>query len=217
MRIMTPDEFAACEHVSRETIQRLDCFVSELIKWQARINLVSPKSLEDVWRRHIQDSAQVLPLIRPGAKILDLGSGAGFPGLVLAIMGERLEVHLVESDQKKVAFMREAGRLTGANIHLHCVRIEKLAPFPVNFVTSRALSSLEHLLEFADPFLDMGGQCLFLKGKSWQEELTNAEKNWMMRAESIPSRTDPEGVILKISEVRRGKTDRPDPAQPGKN
>ncbi|MBF0268078.1 MAG: 16S rRNA (guanine(527)-N(7))-methyltransferase RsmG [Alphaproteobacteria bacterium] len=214
---MTADEFAACEHVSRETIRRLDCFVSELIRWQARINLVSPKSLEDVWRRHIQDSAQLLPHTKPGSKILDLGSGAGFPGLILAIMGERLEVHLVESDQRKVAFMREAGRLTGANIHLHAVRIEKLTPFSVDFVTSRALSSLDHLLEFAYPFLDIGGQCLFLKGKSWQEELTSAEKKWMMRAESIPSRTDPEGAILKISEVRRGKTDRSEPAQPGKN
>jgi 16S rRNA (guanine527-N7)-methyltransferase len=214
---MSADEFAACEHVSRETLKRLEDFVSELKKWQEKINLVGPKTLEDVWRRHIQDSAQLFPLIRPGSTVLDLGSGAGFPGLILAIMGaETLNVHLVESDQRKVAFMREAARLCEVKITLHLARIEKLPPFEVDFVTSRALSSLEQLLEFSSPFLKEGGQCLFLKGKSWEEELTSAEKNWRMRAERIPSRTDPEGAILKISEVHRGRIDPSEPAQPGK-
>jgi 16S rRNA (guanine527-N7)-methyltransferase len=214
---MSADEFAACEHVSRETLKRLEDFVSELRKWQAKINLVGPKTLEDVWRRHIQDSAQLYPHIPTSSTILDLGSGAGFPGLVLAIMGGgAFDVHLVESDQRKVAFMREVGRLCEVKIHLHPVRIEKLAPFPIDFVTSRALSSLDQLLEFSAPFLKQGGQCLFLKGKSWQEELTSAEKNWRMRAERIPSRTDPEGAILKISEVHRGRIDPSEPAQPGK-
>jgi 16S rRNA (guanine527-N7)-methyltransferase len=215
---MTSDEFAACEHVSRETLNRLEYFVSELIRWQSKINLVSPKSLDDVWRRHIQDSGQLYPLIAPGSTILDLGSGAGFPGLILAIMsGGGLDVHLVESDQRKAAFMREVARGIGIKITLHVVRIEKLTPFPVDFVTSRALSSLDQLLDFAAPFMKEGGQCLFLKGKSWQEELTSAEKNWRMRAERIPSRTDPEGAILKISEVHRGRTDPTEPAKPGKN
>lgn len=216
MRIMTQEEFAACEHVSRETSSRLALYVETLRQWQAKINLVGPKTLDDVWRRHIQDSAQLAPLIPIGSRIIDLGSGAGFPGLVLAIMGVG-EVHLVESDQRKAAFMREVIRLTGANAQVHAVRIEKMAPIPINFVTSRALSSIEQLLEFAEPFLKSGGQCLFLKGKSWKEELTSAEKLWNMRAESTPSRTDPDGVILKISEVRRGRTDPDNPDQPGKN
>lgn len=210
MGVMSPEEFAACEHVSRETMERLERFVSELKRWQEKINLVGPKTLEDVWRRHIQDSAQLAPLIRPGSRIIDLGSGAGFPGLVLAIMGVG-EVHLVESDQRKAAFMREAIRLTRANAQVHALRIEKMTPFPINFVTSRALSSIDQLLEFAEPFMKSGGQGLFLKGKSWKEELTAAKKLWNMRAESTPSRTDPDGVILKISEVRRGRTDPDDP------
>lgn len=208
MRIMTPEEFAACEHVSRETMERLERFVCELKKWQVKINLVSQKSLEDVWRRHIQDSAQLFQLIPNRSTILDLGSGAGFPGLVLAIMGGgRLKVHLVESDQRKAAFMREAARQVGADVMIYPQRIEKLAPFPVNFVTSRALSSLADLLEFSAPFMMEGSRCLFLKGKSWQEELTSAKEKWMMRAEHIQSRTDPEGVILNLSEVRRGPID----------
>lgn len=216
MRIMTPNEFAACEHVSRETLNRLEIFVGELRRWQEKINLVSPKSLDDIWRRHIQDSAQLYPLIKPASTILDLGSGAGFPGLVLAIMGG-LKAHLVESDQRKAAFLREIARQTGADVEIHAQRIEKITPFKADFVTSRALSSLEQLLEIAEPFLSIHSKCLFLKGRSWQEELTSAEKKWMMRAESIPSRTDPEGAILIISEVRRGRTDPTEPAQPGKN
>lgn len=216
MRIMTSDEFAACEHVSRETLKRLEFFVTELKCWQAKINLVSTKSLEDVWRRHIQDSAQLYPLISHGSTILDLGSGAGFPGLVLAIMGG-VKVHLVESDQRKSAFLREVARQTGANVEIHARRIEEIVPFGVDFVTSRALSSLEQLLDFAEPFLSIHSKCLFLKGRSWQEELTSAEKKWMMRADSIPSRTDTEGAILIISEVRRGRTDPTEPAKSGKD
>lgn len=216
MRPMSSEDFAACEHVSRETKDRLAIYVGELRRWQAKINLVGPKTLDDVWRRHVQDSAQLAPLIPLGSRIIDLGSGAGFPGLVLAIMGVG-EVHLVESDQRKAAFMREVIRLTGANAQVHALRIEKMTPMAANFVTSRALSSIEQLLEFAEPFLKEGGCCLFLKGKSWKEELTAAKKAWNMRAESTPSRTDPEGVILKISEVRRERTDPSDPPQPGKN
>ncbi|TAN58682.1 MAG: 16S rRNA (guanine(527)-N(7))-methyltransferase RsmG [Rhodospirillales bacterium] len=212
---MSADAFAACEHVSRETMQRLEYFVAELRRWQEKINLVSPKSLEDVWRRHILDSAQLHPLIPAGSIVLDLGSGAGFPGLVLSILGG-LQVHLVESDQRKVAFMREAARLTGAEVQIHCQRIESLTPFPINFITSRALSSLDHLLELSEPFFSSEVYGLFLKGKSWQEELTAAEKKWMMRSESIPSRSDPEGVILKISEVRRERSERSDSPATGK-
>ncbi|MBF0166254.1 MAG: 16S rRNA (guanine(527)-N(7))-methyltransferase RsmG [Alphaproteobacteria bacterium] len=212
---MSPEAFAESENVSRETMARLGIYVDELKRWQQKINLVSPKSLEDVWRRHIQDSAQLHPLITSGSKVLDMGSGAGFPGLVLAILGG-LELHLVESDQRKSAFMREVARLTGTRVHIYNERIERLDPLAINFITARAVSSLDQLLELAQPFLSDGVQCLFLKGKSWQEELTAAKKNWKMRAENIPSRSDPEGVILKISEVRRDHRDPDNQPAPGK-
>ncbi|MBF0355425.1 MAG: 16S rRNA (guanine(527)-N(7))-methyltransferase RsmG [Alphaproteobacteria bacterium] len=212
---MTSEAFAASENVSRETMARLGIYVDELKRWQQKINLVSPKSLEDVWRRHIQDSAQLYPHIPSGSKVLDLGSGAGFPGLVLAILGG-LELHLVESDQRKSAFMREVARLTETRVHIYNERIERLAPLAINFITARAVSSLDQLLELAQPFLTDEVQCLFLKGKSWQEELTAAKKNWKMRAENIPSRSDPEGVILKISEARRDHRDPDNQPTPGK-
>lgn len=203
---MTFSEFSSLVAVSRETGERLRAYADLLVKWQARINLVGPATLPDLWRRHMLDSAQLLPLLRPGP-VLDLGSGAGFPGLILAILragSEADPVHLVESDSRKCAFLREVVRVTGAPAVVHNQRLEQMEPFSVGTITARALASLPRLLEMAESFLFPGTECLFLKGKGGEDELTKASKDWMMLVERIPSLADPSGLILHLREVHRG-------------
>ncbi len=203
---MTPAEFAARIPVAPAVLQRLTVYAALLAKWQARINLVGPSTLAEVWERHMLDSAQLAGYLPPGP-VLDLGSGAGFPGLVLAILRGG-PVHLVESDARKCAFLREAARLTAAEAVIHNVRIERLAPFPVATVTARALAPLSKLLEMSEKFLLPGVHCLFLKGRSSEEELTEAGKDWMMTVERVPSLADPSGQILHLREVYRGRDER---------
>ncbi len=196
-------EFQRLTNVSRETFRRLEVYLRLLERWQRRINLVGAQSLADPWRRHFLDSAQLLPLLPEGARsIVDLGSGAGFPGLVLGILGVP-EVHLVESDGRKCEFLREAARETGVSVVIHSGRIEDLTPWPADVVTARALAPLSFLLSLALPFLDLGAVGLFLKGKGFFEELTEAEKSWKMTIEQFPSQSDPDGAILRLGNVRR--------------
>lgn len=200
---MTPEAFQAQTSVSRETVDRLSAYADLLKKWQPKINLVGPSTMADVWRRHFLDSAQLWPLLPDGARtLIDFGSGAGFPGLVLAVMGVP-EVHLVESDQRKCAFLREAARVTGASVTVHSRRIEAIAPFPVDVVSSRALAALPQLLEFAEPFLAPHTVCLFPKGQNVEAELTQLHKIWTLRVDRQPSLTDTDATLLRLSEVRR--------------
>lgn len=200
---MTPSEFQAAIQASDAQLARLQMYADLLLKWQAKINLVGPDTLPDLWSRHMLDSAQLAPHIPHGSKVADLGSGAGFPGLVLAILRDDLEVHLVESDQRKCAFLREVNRETQAGASIHNVRIEALAPLHADVVTSRALASLDKLLEFADIHRLSTGKCLFPKGKRWAEELTQAQKAWKMAALKHPSRTEPAGRVLELLEIKR--------------
>lgn len=192
-------------------MDRLERYAALLEKWNRAINLVARGSLADVWRRHMLDSAQLWPLLPPPQgrprRILDLGSGAGFPGLVLAIMGASdgdVEVHLVEADKKKAAFLREAARIVEAPVTLHVQRIESLAPFPVDAVTARACAPLPRLLDYAAPFLrqyqsgEPAPVGLFLKGRDVDRELTEAREKWKMETELLPSRTDAAAKILRI-------------------
>lgn len=198
---LTPEGFAAAANVSRETLSRLAAYVDLLRRWQARINLVSPASLGDVWRRHVLDSAQVFPLIEPKAvRLYDIGSGAGFPALVLAILGVA-DVHLIESDRRKIEFLREAARITGTRITLHPTRAETLAPGDGDFVTARGCAALPELLALARPLLKPSGVCLFLKGATAAQELTDARKRWTMQVNEKESLTDPKGVILRLWEL----------------
>ncbi len=208
---LSPKAFAEQCDVSRETLARLECYVGLLEKWTRAINLVSAESLSDVWRRHILDSAQLtdcLPRLseRPPT-VLDLGSGAGLPGLVLAILGVG-PVHLVEADGRKATFLREAARATKAAVTVHEARVESLEPFPVDVVTARGLAPLDRLLDLAAPFLLSAHQHgdappsptgLFLKGRNVEAELTEARKNWNMTVECMASISDPRGVVLRIS------------------
>lgn len=193
--------------VSRETLDRLDAYGALLRRWQPRINLVSRTTLDTLEHRHILDSAQLHPLLPANARVLvDLGSGAGFPGLVLAILGVP-EVHLIESDTRKCAFLREAARTTGTPVTVHNRRIEQVAPFRADVVTARALAPLAELLAHAERFVggsagDTGSICLFLKGRQADDELTLAREHWKMTAEKIDSITDPAGTVLRIRAPR---------------
>lgn len=198
---LTPEGFAGAFSVSRETLDRLVSYVDLLERWQSRINLISPATLPDVWRRHILDSAQLFShLPRPDALLYDIGSGAGFPGLVLAILGAS-RVQLIESDQRKAAFLREAARITSTSVQLHMARAEKLAPHDADVVTARACASLPELLDLAAPLLAPTGICLFLKGRAAEAELTAANKTWKMRVTKTASKTDPTGVILRLEDL----------------
>jgi len=198
--------FARISNVSRETLERLSAYVDLLEQWNRRINLVGRNTMGDLWRRHILDAAQLWPLLPPRTRVLvDLGAGAGIPGLVLAAMGVP-EVHLVESDQRKAAFLREAIRVMRVAVTLHPDRIEKLPQFAADVVTARALADLSELLDLAEKFLSKRSVCLFLKGRSVGEELASVRASWSMSIEEIPSRSDPNGVVLKLGGIQRGAT-----------
>ncbi len=200
---LTPEAFAETAGVDPETLERLKAYADLLRTWQKRINLVGPATVEDLWQRHMLDSAQLLPLIPPATEsLLDLGSGAGFPGLVLAVLGVR-GVNLVESDARKCAFLQEAARITGTDVILHRCRIEALTPFKVDVITSRACAPLPKLLDFVEPFLSPGTICVFPKGKTAQQELTDSQKNWIIKASRISSLTDSLAQILKLEDIRR--------------
>jgi 16S rRNA (guanine527-N7)-methyltransferase len=203
---LTPGHFQKQTGVSRETLERLQIYVELLAAWNRRINLVGPRTIGDVWRRHILDSAQLRPLIPPHARVLvDLGSGAGLPGLILAILGIP-KVHLVEVDQRKCVFLREAARVTGTPLTVHAQRLEKITGIRADVVTARALAPLLDLLDKAAPFIDIHSILLFLKGKTVGEELTQAAKGWKMRATLHPSVSDSSGTVLRLEQVIRASS-----------
>jgi len=198
-----PEGFAEIIPVSRETMARLEAYAELLTRWSARINLVGRDTIADVWRRHILDSAQLWSFVPKQARgMADLGSGAGFPGLVLAILGVP-GVELVEADSRKCAFLREAARITEVAVTLRSCRIEAVPRHPVDVVTARACAPLDRLLGLAEPFLGPDSQCLFLKGERVEEELTLARKHWTMTQSLHQSRSDPRGVVLRLQQVAR--------------
>ncbi|MEM7766034.1 MAG: 16S rRNA (guanine(527)-N(7))-methyltransferase RsmG [Pseudomonadota bacterium] len=205
----TPDRegraiVAARGDVSRETLARLDALVDHVDSWRTRMNIIGPREFDRIWSRHIDDSLQLLPLIGGPATILDLGSGGGFPGLVLAAaQPSQSQVTLVESVGKKCAFLMNAVEALDLPATVLRSRVEALTPFPATHVTARAFAPLPKLLDYAAPWLQNDAIGLFHKGKSWQEELDAASRQWAFRHETIPSRTDEAAVIMRLSEVRR--------------
>jgi len=203
---LKPQEFQEICGVPADTLERLQVLAGLLEKWQAKVNLVSQDSLADLWRRHILDSAQVFRLLPPAARtVADIGSGAGFPGLVLAIMGRGgpARFHLVESNQRKCAFLGEVNRLTQSGAEIHHGRVEKLPRLNADVITARALAPLTKLLEYANLHLAEGGQCIFLKGKQWREELTEVRKSWIMKESNVSSISDSSGMVLKLEGLSR--------------
>ncbi len=183
-------------------LDRLDVYLAHLRKWQRAINLVGPKTLSDPWRRHILDSAQLvscLPKHGP-IKIADLGSGAGLPGLILAIM-TGADVHMIESDQRKATFIREGARLTETDVTVHVQRIEDAPPLNADVVTARALAPMDRLLPWVYRHLKNGGKSLLLKGAEAEEELTLTAKQWTMKTSRKRSLSDGSGTVLIIDDL----------------
>ena len=194
--------------VSRETAARLDSFAALLLDWHARMNLIAVSTVPTLWTRHIADSLQLIAIAPQARKWADLGSGGGFPGVPIACaLAEQnsAEVHLIESNKKKAAFLREAVRVTGAPAIVHA---ERVADFAGGFrgeldaVTARALAPLPELLSIAYPLLKRGAQALFPKGQDVEAELTQATKCWSIQASLVPSRTDPKSRVVVIREAR---------------
>ena len=194
----TSDDFQTRTTVSRETVGKLNVYADLLLKWQSSINLIGPGTVQEIWHRHFYDSAQLFPHLICDGSVIDMGSGAGFPGLVLAAMGRRNMI-LIESNKKKCAFLRDVSRRLSLDVTICETRIEACFCLPkAQYVVSRALASLDILLSYAYPLLADGGTCLFFKGRTAETELTVAQKNWIMDLKYCPSDTDPQGVILVI-------------------
>lgn len=184
--------------------EKLAAYRELLLRWNATINLVAARTAADVDRRHIADSLQLVPLLPGSGPIADLGSGAGLPGIVIAIALPDREIHLVESDRRKSAFLIEASaRLALGQVRVHPQRIEAATLPPLAAVTARALAPLDVLLGHAARFLAPGGIALFPKGRTVEQELTSAATHWHFNLARFPSRTDPEATILRLSEISR--------------
>jgi 16S rRNA (guanine527-N7)-methyltransferase len=199
-----PEEFAAAVPVSRETLDRLKRYAELLADWNTRHNLVSDRSLADVWKRHFLDSAQIADLVPATAKtVVDLGSGAGFPGLVLAVLRPELRITLIEATRKKYDFLKVVARELGLKVDIRNERIEEVAPEPFDVITARACAPLPELLSYAQRFWARGSVALFHKGQNLASELTEAHKSWRIQVEQHSSRSDPSGIILEIRELQR--------------
>ena len=202
-------EALALTPVSRETADRLDRYIALLLEWQAKTNLVAPSTLPHLWTRHVADSLQLLDLA-PSAKVwIDLGSGGGFPGVVLACaLAETsgASIHLVERIAKKAAFLREAVRVTSSpgTVHLADIgdTVDRIAG-PIDCVTARALAPLHQLIGFAEPWVKKGAKALFLKGQDVEAELTEATKYWNIEPKLHASRTGGQGWIVELGSIER--------------
>jgi 16S rRNA (guanine527-N7)-methyltransferase len=202
-------EALALTPVSRETEARLDRYVALLLEWQAKTNLVAPSTLPALWTRHISDSLQLLGLAPSAKSWVDLGSGGGFPGMVLACaLGQTAgaHIHLIERNAKKAAFLREALRVTSApgTVHLADIgdSVDRIAG-PVDCVTARALAPLHQLIGFAEPLVRRGAKALFLKGQDVEAELTEATKYWNIKPQLHSSRTGGHGWIVELDRIER--------------
>lgn len=211
--ISGPGDFQEAFNVSDGTLAKLVTYEGLLRQWQQKINLVAPSTLDQIWHRHFADSAQLLELAPKGAKTwVDLGSGAGFPGLVLAIMrdgrgepGDEVPLRLIESDQRKAAFLREVARKCSVAVDIAVQRIEissTQANFvPVNVITARALAPLHRLLGFASAFFQPGTVALLPKGRDVESEIEAAREAWTFDVRLEPSSTDPEGRIAVVTSL----------------
>ena len=197
------EDFLRVVPVSHETLALLRVYESILIKENQELSLVSPSTVDMIWTRHFLDSAQLLPLIpEPEAPLVDLGTGAGFPGLVLAIMGLP-QVHLVEHNMRKVAFLKKIVSELDLSVTIHAMKAETVRPFAAGTVTARALKPLDELIGMGRKFVAGSGVALFPKGRRAAEELKDAERNWRMRVESFPSITDLESTVFRLSDINR--------------
>lgn len=187
--------------VSRETISKLEIYHALLLKWNDKINLIAPSTITDIWQRHFWDSLQCIPYLEDrGKKIVDFGSGAGFPALPLSAAGFT-NITLIESDERKGHFLKTVIRELSLPAKIMTDRIEKLDPLEADMIMARACASLDTLLSYAKPHLNRGRKCIFLKGKNAQEEIKLARQNHQFDVIIHKSFTDPEGCILEIQNL----------------
>jgi 16S rRNA (guanine527-N7)-methyltransferase len=201
-------EMVAALDVSRETLADLESFSGLVQKWTPKINLVSAAARDDLWQRHIIDSAQIYRHAPAGfTHWLDIGSGGGFPGIVVAIIGKSLAPDatftLIESDQRKCAFLRNAIRELGLKAKVIADRIESQPPVGAEVVSARALGNLPLLLTLIAPHIVPDGVAILHKGRNAEQEVAEARKNWRFDLEERPSLTDPYGRILLIQRISR--------------
>lgn len=198
-------DFAGLD-VSRETMGRLQTYASLLERWNPQINLVSKQTIPHLWKRHFVDSIQLYENA-PSQSLawLDMGSGGGFPGMVIAILSAELlpdrRVILLESDQRKCVFLRTVAREAGVQLEIINARIEEIPAINVDVVSARALAPLDMLLRFVKIHGKPGGTGLFPKGRSWRDEVSEAQKHWRFKHTVLPSKTDSEAVILRIEDI----------------
>ena len=208
MNVIKYDDFCSIQYVSRETYDKFKMYYETLIKWQKSINLISNSTLDSIWYRHILDSAQLYKYTQNmKGNILDFGSGAGFPGLVLAMMGNE-NVNAVESDEKKCIFLKEVARLSDTKIKIHNSRIEKLKFIKPELITARALAPLIKLIEYIENYMKQGDnlrkdlpKLLFLKGKNYKQELLELKKIRNFDVKVFSSKSDEYGKILNIKNI----------------
>ena len=210
------DDFAEAFNVPHETIHRLEVYAELLADWQARHNLVSSKTIPELWQRHFADSAQLLALAPTAKSWLDLGTGAGFPGLVVAILAANqrtLRTHLVESTAKKCAFLAHVAQMTDTAVDIHCNRIEELArsesKLTPDIISARALAPLPRLLELAAPFFRSGTRGLFLKGRDAEREIETARAHWHFTSHLHPSLTSNDSSIVEVTELSKATKGKP--------
>ena len=194
--------------VSRETLDLLSIYASLLKKWNPAINLVAPSTIDELWERHMLDSAQIFNLLPEGATSwCDVGTGGGFPGIVVAILAKEqkpdLRVTCIESDVRKATFLRTVLRETGVKADIISARIEDVPAQSADILSARALASLTKLLEFSERHLSPDGICLFPKGARYQEEIDEALETWRFDLEKLPSVTHSDAVILKLGAIKR--------------
>lgn len=194
-------------NVSRETNEKLEAFVQLVEKWTPKINLISKSSIPEIWDRHIVDSAQLYDMAPCAGHWLDIGSGGGFPGIVVAILSDgdkkAHQFTLIESDQRKCAFLRTAARELLLDVKVLSQRIEEVPPIGAGIITARALADLSTLLSFAERHLDPDGTALFSKGETWKKEHDKALEMWSYRHEAIMSTTNTAAAVLKIQDIAR--------------
>lgn len=201
-----PRDFRAATGVSRETLERLELFADRLRQWQTQLNLVAESTMPELWHRHFYDSAQLDELApKEAQKWLDFGSGAGFPGLVIAILRARpgFEMHLTDRLARKCDFLREIAQSLGLPVTVHQGKIEALQPLSADVLSARACAPLPKLLEFFEIHAAPGATALFAKGRSLPEELTEAKRTWRLAYDSLPSRTGSGGQILRLRSAVR--------------
>jgi 16S rRNA (guanine527-N7)-methyltransferase len=202
---LSPDAFAELAGVSRETLGRLKLYATMLEDWGARHNLMSRASAADLWRRHFWDSAQLVPLVpEDAATLVDLGSGAGFPGLVLAecLRTRAIKLTLIEATAKKCRFLEAVRDRLGLDVEIRCGRVEEAPRQAFDVISARAVAPLPVLLSYAQRFWEPRTMGLLLKGQNVDAELTEAHKSWKMRVKHHTSRSDSSGVILEVRELR---------------